>query len=131
MFKPIQKIHVTALRHIHRLERIGTGKDQLMVTHDIQEVPFKSGTARWSVATSQTAAGLQYAFTLSFTAARKIRWNGRPAVLVIEFCDGEKKIIGSPYLPVFPETTETQENESVTIRHVNKSFPRDVSISVI
>lgn len=131
MFQHISKISITRLSNIHRLARTGTELDELQTVKPLQELPFKSGTARWTVATKQTAAGTQYDFTLSFTAAKTIRWGGIPFILVLELCDGEKKIIGSPYLPVFVESTETQENESITIKHINNTFPRNVSSSVI
>lgn len=122
-FQLVERIYITNLGNIKRLNRAGSHSMTLETLKPMTEIEFKAGTANWQVQTKQTVAGAEYETTLNFTPKQRLRWTHKPLIVVLKLCNGEKRIIGSPYIPVFPEATESQENKNITIKHSSWSFP--------
>lgn len=91
------------------------------------EIEFSPGSASLEINNQRTPSGYEYRTNLS---CKLKKWDKEiwPAIVKIEFCEGEALIIGSPDLPVHFERDLGLINKRLEINHSSWHFPYEYTL---
>lgn len=117
---PVKKINFIPIHRLHTFIPIGELVE--IGSFSPVDIPFKKGTATYSINRSQKKGGPLYEITLNCSVKPAlIPWG--PGIVLLERCDGSTLVIGDPEIPLWVNTILTNDSQSLVASTECGHFP--------
>lgn len=117
---PVKKISFIPIHRLHTFIPIG---DEVEIGFLSQgEIPFKKGTATYSINRSPKKGGSLYEISIN-CSVKPMDVPRLPGIVLLQRCDGSTLVIGDPEIPVFASEITNLESQSFSISTECGHFP--------
>jgi len=117
---PVKKISFIPIHRLHTFIPIG---DEVEIGFlSLGEIPFKKGSANYSINRSPKKGGPLYEITLN-CSVKPNDVPRLPGIMLIERCDGSTIVVGDPEIPVFMSTIISNDSQSLAFSIESGHFP--------